>query len=90
MRIMTEAEYQSRIKEAYQKGYEEASSQRFKEQRENEFRDDIWRAVRETREDLGRQIMALRDALRAAGIKDPTGPMKSCDEGCMTPVCSPY
>lgn len=84
MRILTEAEYERRLEQARMKGYEDAANQFHKDQRANDFREDIWRAVRESRQDFDRQIMALREALRNAGIKDPTEPQIICDGGVTT------
>lgn len=77
MRILTEAEYQRRLDKARAEGWQD----RCKENEDREFRESLWTALRETRQDLDRQIMALREALNKAGIEDPTEPKKAC--GCV-------
>lgn len=81
MRILTEAEYQRRIEEARMKGCEEASKRIFEDQRNNEFRDDVWRAVRESRQDFDRQIRALVIEMKKAGMEDPFEPKVACSCG---------
>ena len=83
MRILTEAEYERRLEQARMKGYEEAAEQIRRDQRENDFREDLWRAIRETRQDLNRQIRALRDVMKASGMPDPFEPPK------MSCTCAP-
>lgn len=92
MRILTEAEYERRLEQARMKGYEEAAEQIRRDQRENDFREDIWRAVMETRQDLDRQIRALRDVMKASGMPDPFEPKMACSpwqSSCVPDNCIP-
>lgn len=86
MRILTEAEYQRRIEEARLKGYEEASNRIKKEERDNVFREDVWRAVRESRNDFDRQIRELVITLKKVGIPDPFEPKAVCGCGDCVPT----
>lgn len=83
MKILTDAEYERRLEKAREEGW----NKRCDLNNQDEFRDSIWRAIRESRQDLDRQIMALREALHKAGIEDPTEPQKTCSFG--TADCTP-
>ena len=76
MRILTEAEYERRLEEARLKGYEEAAEQIRRDQRENDFREDIWRAIRDIREDTDRKTRMILMELEKLGIHDPFEPPK--------------
>ncbi len=73
MKIMTDAEYARRLEEARQQGWKD----RCDAAERDEFRESLWRAIRESRQDIDRQIMALREALHKAGIEDPLEPRKA-------------
>jgi hypothetical protein len=87
MRILTEAEYERRMEQARMKGYEEAADKILRDRRDNDFREDIWRAVRESRQDFDRQIRALVIEMKKAGMEDPFEPKVACScDGSCTPV----
>ena len=81
MRILTEAEYERRLEEARQEGW----NKRCEVSERDEFRESLWRTIRESRHDMDRQIETLTRTLVKAGlIEDPFEPPK-CDGSC-TPV----
>lgn len=75
MRILTEAEYERRLEQARQEGW----NKRCDLNNQDEFRESLWRAIRETRQDVDRQIETLTKSLVKAGvIEDPFEPPKCC------------
>lgn len=87
MRILTEAEYERRLEQARMKGREETAERLNRDRMDNDFREDIWRAVRESRQDFDRQIRALVIEMKKAGMEDPFEPKVACTcEGSCSPV----
>lgn len=80
MIILTDAEYKRRIEEARQQGWKD----RCEVSERDAFRESLWRAIRESRQDTDRQIEALTKTLVKAGvIEDPFEPPK-CSGSCAT------
>ena len=62
MRILTEDQYQRRIQEAEARGYERAKRESCQEREDHDFRECVWRDMRDIREEVRQRIERLEKA----------------------------
>ena len=62
MRILTEDEYQRRIEAAETRGYERAKHETYKERDDRDFRESVWREVRDLRNECRERIERVEKA----------------------------
>ena len=62
MRILTEDQYQRRIQEAEARGYERAKRESYQEREDHDFREGVWRDMRDIREEVRQRIERLEKA----------------------------
>lgn len=62
MRILTEDQYQRRIQEAEARGFERAKCESYREREDHDFRESVWRDLREIREEVRNRFERLERA----------------------------
>lgn len=62
MRILTEDQYQRRIQEAEARGFERAKCESYQEREYRDFRESVWREVRDLRNECRERIERVEKA----------------------------
>ncbi len=62
MKIMTEREYQECIKQAEMRGYEQAKKEEYQRREDEDFRQSLWREMRDLRQEVRKRIERLEKA----------------------------